>query len=438
MKGNASQSNTAQPNKAGGAQVVAHVNHAPTPYLKVTDDRKRPIRGLWVRNDRYYAQITVEEPHSGKKQVRRVPLEGATTPAQARQQLEELQVNRRRGHLLEMKRTPTFSEYADKYIEYYQQAKDAKKASTLETESYTINQWKKHLGHLRLEQIKRIHIDGFIAARQKAGKSARTVNLDVTIFRNVMKRAIDQKLISRLPTENLRPLKLTAQKRQLFERKEIEKLLATLRQPIFVSGKVVEPGQAGQSLKNGEEVADFIRLLCFSGARMAEAMRVRWPNVDWTNKQITIGADGEAKNRQWRIVDFNPDLEKHLKDMESRKAPDSDWLFPSPRRGKEDRPIKSFRESLILARTAAGMPKFGFHDCRHFFISMCVMSGIDYMTIARWVGHQDGGILIGKVYGHLSNEHAKRQATKVNFGTIEPAPAKAPKAKASKSKIKQS
>ena len=166
-------------------------------------------------------------------------------------------MNRRRGNLLEMKRTPTFSEYADKYIEYYQPAKDAKKASTLETETYTINQWKKHLGHLRLEQIKRIHIDGFIAARQKAGKSARTVNLEVTIFRNVMKRAIDQKIISRLPTENLRPLKLTAQKRQLFERKEIEKLLAALRQPIFVSGKVAEAGQSGQALKNEEEVADY-------------------------------------------------------------------------------------------------------------------------------------------------------------------------------------
>ena len=47
---------------------------------------------------------------------------------------------------------------------------------------------------------------------------------------------------------------------------------------------------------------------------------------------------------------------------------------------------------------------------------MCVMSGIDFMTIARWVGHQDGGILIGKVYGHLSNEHAKRQAKKIDFG----------------------
>jgi hypothetical protein len=49
---------------------------------------------------------------------------------------------------------------------------------------------------------------------------------------------------------------------------------------------------------------------------------------------------------------------------------------------------------------------------------MCVMSGIDFMTIAKWVGHQDGGVLIGKVYGHLSNEHAQRQAQRVNFGPV--------------------
>jgi integrase len=60
--------------------------------------------------------------------------------------------------------------------------------------------------------------------------------------------------------------------------------------------------------------------------------------------------------------------------------------------------------------------KFGFHDCRHHFISYAVMSGIDFMTIARWVGHKDGGILIGKVYGHLSNEHAQAQAARMNFG----------------------
>ena len=43
------------------------------------------------------------------------------------------------------------------------------------------------------------------------------------------------------------------------------------------------------------------------------------------------------------------------------------------------------------------------------------MSGIDYMTIAEWVGHSDGGILIGKVYGHLADGHKKAMASKVNF-----------------------
>ena len=50
------------------------------------------------------------------------------------------------------------------------------------------------------------------------------------------------------------------------------------------------------------------------------------------------------------------------------------------------------------------------------FISMAVMSGVDFMTIASWVGHQDGGVLIGKVYGHLANEHKKAMAERLNFG----------------------
>jgi hypothetical protein len=43
------------------------------------------------------------------------------------------------------------------------------------------------------------------------------------------------------------------------------------------------------------------------------------------------------------------------------------------------------------------------------------MSGIDFMTIAQWVGHVDGGVLIGKVYGHLANEHRQRMAQLVQF-----------------------
>jgi integrase len=387
---------------SGNGTVVSQSQHRAARYRKVLDQRKRAIRGLWERNGRYYAQITVEDANTGIKQVKRVPLEGATTNAQAVAKFQELLTQRRKGALPVLKRTPKFADYADQYFAYYEQVKDAKRESTLETERFAINHWKEHLGHVRLDRITRALVNGFIAKRQAAGRSGRTVNLDVICFRNVMKRAIDDGWITSLPTQNLRPLKWTPHKRELFSAAQIGE----------VCDKAVEVS------KNGREFADYIRLLAFSGARMSEALRLKWWDVDWERKQLTIGADGMSKNRKVRVVDFNAALEAHLKEMKSRRAPDTEWLFPSPQRGDHDIPAKSFRESLILARNAAKLPGFGFHDCRHHFISMCVMSGIDYMTIARWVGHQDGGVLIGKVYGHLSNEHAQRQARRVSFGPV--------------------
>jgi integrase len=397
-------------------QAVRSRQHRRHQYHRVYDERKRAVRGLWVRNGRYYAQLTLEDLETGRKRVRRVPLEGATTPAQAREKLDEFKVGRRKGSLSVLKCAPKFDTFADEYERFYTEAKDAKRASTLETEHYAINQWKKHLGHLRLDKIRRIHIDSFIAKRQKKGLAARTVNLEVTVFRNVMNRAIDAKWITQLPTENLRPLKSKPRKRQLFTAAEIETLCNVGFRPAFVESRLAVDGERGEPLMNAQQFADYIRLLCFSGTRMSEALRLRWrSDIDWKNRQMSVGSDGQVKNNRLRVVDFNAQLESHLKEMDSRRAPDSEWLFPSPRRGEKDRPAKTFREALRLARQAARLPTFGFHDCRHFFCSMCVMSGIDFMTIARWVGHQDGGILIGRVYGHLSNEHAQRQARRIQF-----------------------
>jgi len=383
----------------GTSTVVNHSQHRAAKYTKVFDQRKRAIRGLWQRNGRYYAQITVEDSNTGIKRVKRVPLEGASTNAQAVAKFQELLTQRRKGALPVLKRTPKFADYAEQYFNYYEQVKDAKRESTLETERIAINHWNEHLGHVRLDRITRALVNSYIANRQAAGLSGRTVNLDVICFRNVMKRAIDDGWITTLPTQNLRPLKWTARKRALFSMNEINRLCDA----------------ATKESKNGAQFSDYVRLLAYSGARMSEALRLKWSDVDRERKQLTIGADGLAKNHKARVVDFNPELESHLKAMLSRRAPDTTWLFPSPQRGKQDIPAKSFRETLLLARKAAGLPEFGFHDCRHYFISMCVMSGIDYMTIARWVGHQDGGVLIGKIYGHLSNEHTQRQARRIVF-----------------------
>ena len=115
------------------------------------------------------------------------------------------------------------------------------------------------------------------------------------------------------------------------------------------------------------------------------------------------------------MVDFNSFLEAHLRAMFIRRDQKSVWLFPAPRRKVLDLPARSLKESLRKVRDKAGCPEIGFHDCRHHFISYAVMSGIDYLTIARWVGHRDGGILIGRVYGHLNDEHKKKQANRLSF-----------------------
>lgn len=411
------QSNATRRNAQGTApdSTGSTRQHSGATYQKVRDDRKRPIRGLWIRNGRYYAQLTLEDPHTGQKQVRRVPLEKATTAAQARYLLHEMQVDRRKGRLPILRQTPRFTDYATQYIEHHKLAKDTKRASTLETESYAINQWKAHIGNVRLNKINRTHIDRFIALRQGAGKSARTVNLEVTVLRNVLNKAIDDKWLTCLPTENLRPLKSARTKRGLVTAEDIERLCTVPFEPAFRASRLARAGETGNPLLNAQQFADYIKLMCYCGARQSEALRLRWADVDWQNRQLTIGADGMAKNGEYRVVDFNGRLETLLQQMLTRRAPDSQWLFPSPRRGDLDESAKTFRASLLLAREAVGLPQFGFHDCRHYFISTCVMSGIDFMTIARWVGHKDGGLLIGKVYGHLSNEHAKRQADRVNF-----------------------
>ena len=93
-------------------------------------------------------------------------------------------------------------------------------------------------------------------------------------------------------------------------------------------------------------------------------------------------------------------------------------------RGSEGERARSFRETLLKARERVGLGRqrrattgyaVGFHDCRHYFISYAVMSGVDFLTVAIWVGHQDGGLLISRVYGHVSNEHLKASSRKVCF-----------------------
>ncbi len=385
-------------------------------FAKVLDGRKQPIRALWVRNGRFYAQLKIENPITGLKKTRRVPLNDVNgqpvqSPAQAVAELKRLQTQRADNLLPILERTPKFTDYVLRYLAFISSGQGTKKLGTIQKEKAILARWTDYLGQLRIDQIKRVHVNRFIEARLKEDVSPRTVNLDVIALRVVLKRALEDGLIQRLPTEGLRPLKTTTRKRPLFTSEDLRKICTAA-----MGKRENKKAELVPVTENAQQFTDYIKFLAYSGARRNEALAMRWQDVDFQQGQLTIGAEGDTKNRSARVVDFNPKLKQHLLDMKKRRAPDSEWLFPSPQRGQRDIPAKTFRESLTLARTEAKMPNFNFHDCRHHFISMCVMSGVDFMTIAAWVGHRDGGVLIGKVYGHLANEHRKAMAGRVNFG----------------------
>ena len=79
---------------ARAPRAAAKRSHSSAPYQKVLDARKRPIRGLWIRGTRYSARISVQDFNPGRKEVRRVPLKGAQTVAQAQAEMRRLLTRR--------------------------------------------------------------------------------------------------------------------------------------------------------------------------------------------------------------------------------------------------------------------------------------------------------------------------------------------------------
>jgi hypothetical protein len=206
--------------------------HGPT-FAKVKDGRKQDIRGLWVRNGRYYARLTFEDGNTGERKTRRVPLvdkdkKAVTSVAQAIEAMNRLKVSRADNDLPVLTRTPRFANYVKTYLDFIRSGEDGagamKKPRTLLKERYTLDGWKKHMGGAHLDKIRPAHINAFIAKRLQDGASRRTVNLDVTILRNVLKHAMQEGRIKILPTATIKRLKHTAPTRTLFTVEDLEGL----------------------------------------------------------------------------------------------------------------------------------------------------------------------------------------------------------------------
>lgn len=368
--------------------------------MKATDGRRRPIRGLWVRNNHYYAQLSVMDHAIGKSRTKRIALKRATTVAEAVMEMHNLLRLRRDGKLCVAPKAPTFTEAADNYLAYEHSLHDGKRESTLAGERKCVRSLKGSFGGITLDRITPAMVKAHMARRQSVDKvCGRSVNHELIILGNVFKHSETVFGVKFNPMDGVDHLPYKANKKPLADTAEIEALRKW----------------SVANLKYGQLISDFCGFLALTGARRSEGLTVAWSDVDMVAKRVRIGGYRKSKNGDARLVDMSPALEALLAEMSARKEPDSKWLFPSPTAGVgADIPAAHLEAWFKLAREATKAERItGFHAFRHYFASMCVMAGIDYMTIAAWLGHKDGGILIGKVYGHLNNEHRLNMAAKL-------------------------
>ena len=206
-----------------------------------------------------------------------------------------------------------------------------KRPGTLENERQAIERWRDYLGHVRIDQIatpRHYRLPRQAAERRNfCGRklqpvSERTANLDLMMLRNVLKAAMDDGHLRELPRMKMLLDEAPPPKRDLVTPAEFDCLIEAAR---------------NGCKKNGEELADYLRFLAFSGAREQEASRIKWADVDFERERVTIGADRLTKTgraARWNLI---RSWERFLRDMRARRAPDCAWLFPPPRRGPRDR-----------------------------------------------------------------------------------------------------
>jgi integrase len=398
-------------------------------YLKVLDGRSQPIRGLWKtrKTGAFYAQLQID----GKTAW--IPLPQATTRAQAVDELNKLKTERKEGKLVVVKHAPKLVDAIESF-KADARFKD-KRASTQRNLKIYFKLWVNQLGQKSVKHIRKADI---LQVRQKLrnegypgftrGKvSRKTGNHYVEALMQVLKFCEENDQIGVLPVvrREKAPKGEEKPRPEIMDDVQFKRLLAACFGPVpkrrmvaGENGKLVKR-YAGETEKlspgNATLLHNYLRFLALTGARETEAYRVKWSDVDLERGVVTIGSDGLSKSGKPRDVNCSPELEALLRELHASRQPDSSYLFPSPQRGDKDIPLSSIRPSFNGVRLAAGMPKLAFHAFRRLFISKCVMAGVDYKTIASWVDHKDGGILIGNTYSFLTEDHKAATAKRLTF-----------------------
>lgn len=138
-----------------------------------------------------------------------------------------------------------------------------------------------------------------------------------------------------------------------------------------------------------------------AGMRKSELKNLMVSDVDLEKHEISVknrGQEARTKTGKNRVVD----LSDHLVQILSKYKPKGEFMFD----------FTNFRRNWERTKKNSGI-ECRFHDLRHTFITVCLESGIQPVSVADWAGHADLRMIM-KIYKHLQRQHLKKEINKLN------------------------
>ena len=277
---------------------------------------------------------------------------------------------------------PTLGDLYAQFLELKKGQKDGtKKSYTWMKRTFETGDGGKALWGTHVNEIKASALGTFFAPYQKKFKP-NTYNS----FTLLVKQLFDVALMDEIIDKN--PYDFIPNNRQKVSNKPDE--VPTVEQCEIIAASIRSQPFADTRDKS----ADMCEFLHMAALGEAEAIRLRWRDVDFTRKRLYI--QQRVKTGSYFEVPMLPYLFKFMADLHERQG--------KPRGEQTVFRVKSIKQALYSACKRLKLPAYSPRDLRKARITHLLRQGVPVEIIAGWQGHKDNGVLIRRTYSNVTDD----------------------------------
>jgi integrase len=152
--------------------------------------------------------------------------------------------------------------------------------------------------------------------------------------------------------------------------------------------------------------ADCLRLIMLTGARPGEAMRARWD--EFADAGVWDKPSAHTKQRKRHRVPLSPAAIELVAKLKSKRADDSEFVFPGRAAG---RPIRELRRVWEAVTVRAGLKGALVYTLRHSYASIGAGGGLSLQIIGKLLGHTVARTT--ERYAHLADNPLREAADRI-------------------------